>query len=790
MTVLVLRSHLDTKVTDKFLPFHDGAGAGAVMLALAKQIFSGEEVVFDTLSYKSGNKLSFAVVSKNINNSWEDLKKKYSPTKILVCGGYTHSLLNGIHKSTPVSKARGLLYMIDDVLAITTIGVENLQAKSNGDANSLEFARDFIADAEKLHKHHTMPELPIIHRKIAQSHEELRQELAYITNASAISLDIETSNLVSASDSKAIPDFMIDELFAVGIGALYEGHNMSYSITVPRQLLVTEQLQETANIFKAFFEIYTGRVVLHNALFDLPFLIKHFDYDFLSVDVADTMLMAAAIDERASNQRIGGLSLKFLSAYYFNIPDFSFDWKKFYSAPDAQKDWDSLYYYLGYDTHCTIALYHVLNQELVGEDGLNNVLNTILFPACTVLSHIMLDGMPIDRDFLLESMQGYETKLQDLFQQSFIPEGFNPNSTQEVKAVLESLGQEVAKTDEETLQTIVHSGDSKTIVLFAEQLLQYRKYSKLIGTYFKPFLEQSELDSKIHGRFSLRGTRTGRLSSNSPNLQNIPKTDDYIVRRAFYAPKGYQFVEVDYSQLELRVMAVLSGDTNLKTIYLKNEDLHTKSAAAIFGKTEDVVTTEERSLAKIFNFGIIYGRGARGIVRGKEMQELKRQGKQTMDEKEAQKAIDAYLDTYPGIRDYMERMRKQAETKHYVESLFGRKRRFPVITKQNWWKIKNQAPNMPDQSTAGDFTLWSIVTLFPLLREKYGNKCHIINTVHDSILFLIHESILNDALNTICPIMENPPIDCKNVPITVDVDLGKNWGELEAYGKHNFVRSN
>lgn len=771
-------------------PFADGAG-GSLVKNLVETYGTDKDVQYYCVA-PFETKFTKSIRSKYQAELLAHIEK-VNPDKILAMGVGVHELLcdDGARTTTD---ARGRLYDYNGVLCITTVSVSNLEMR---DSRAMQYVinpsyfRDLVFDFLKLDSNNRVPDEPVIHRKVIASVPELEDELAYIANATAVSLDIETSNN-RMKDGKS-PSPLHDDIYAIGFGALLSNSPyMSYNIQIPVVLLAL-RTNEVRRVLKRFFENYNGKIVLHNAMFDMTFLIHWLQYDFLNTDVADTMLMAYTLDERTIAERMGSLSLKYLSKLYFNIPDFSFSWEDFYGLPDDKKDWASLYYYLGIDTHSTISLYHELSKELEDEPELYNVLDNLLNPATVRLAHVILNGMPVDREFLQNQVEVYTAKIEScidkLYQLDTVQDyqnstgtAVNFNTPKDIVRLLEvGYGVNVDSSGESVLEDVMHSYAGNEVAELAFLLLEYRSASKLLGTYFLPLLADSEQDGAIHGSFLLHGTSTGRLSSREPNLQNIPKTDNYIVRKAFVAPPGFTFVEVDYSQLELRVMAILSGDETLKAAYVHGEDLHTKTASAIFSVPESEVSKEQRALAKIFNFGIIYGRTGKGIATGKEMQELRREGKKTMSVKEAYEAIDEYFEKYPGIKNYMVRMEKHAHKHHYVESLFGRRRRFPLITNDTKWKIRNQAANMPDQSTAGDFTLWSIVRLYDVLPQQFGTDVRIINTVHDSILFIIKDDVLDEALRVITDVMVNVPIDTKGVPIEVDVDTGKNWGELNEY---------
>lgn len=791
--MLLIVRDIGTKVQDPYLPFNDGLGGSLVRKIVESYFQDDVQYYMVAPDEKSFTK---SVSNKYAETFYADLEK-LRPTKILAMGVGVDNLLREKTKfNKNTTAARGFLYNYEysdgsTALCITTINVSNFEKEDKYTKKwqiQTDYFLDFIFDLLKIDKATSVPALPTITRHIVRDIEELDDELAYLSAASVLSLDIETSNKTEGSS----PDPREDAIYAVGFGALLskEVIDVSYSSMIPVELL-RDHKEQVVTSLRRFLDNYAGTLVLHNAVFDIRFLSLYLDYDFLDSRVADTMLMASMIDERPTKNRIGGVSLKYLSKLYFNVPDFSFSWKDFYSKEDDEKDWESLYYYLGYDTHCTIALYHVFEDELKDEEGLNWVLDNILYPASVRFAHIVNTGMPVDRDYLKNGIEQYAQEIEDLraslteqmarYGVDFDAEDMGSH-VKKKKIFTEVFGVDIPNTKEETLEDVAFTHkDNEDLVKFITTSLRLSKVMKLYGTYWEPLYRDSELDGRIHGSFFLNGTATGRLSSANPNLQNMPGTDDYVVRKAFIAPEGWHFATVDYQQLEMRCMTIASEDEVMKQAILDGEDLHRTSASGIFKKAAKAVTKDERSLAKIFNFGMIYGRGGKGIATGKEMRELRRQGKTTMTEKEAWDAIHAYFEKYPGIKEWVDETVAFAERNHFVASVFGRLRRFPLILNENFWKIRNQAMNMPIQSMAGDFTLYSLVKLYDILLHKYGDKVFIINTVHDEIQFLIHDSVLNEALTVIQNVMENPPIDTKGIPIGTDVDLGPNWGEVKEY---------
>ena len=310
-----------------------------------------------------------------------------------------------------------------------------------------------------------------------------------------------------------------------------------------------------------------------------------------------------------------------------------------------------------------------------------------------------------------------------------------------------------------------------------------RKDIRLQTTYQKSLLDRVDDDGRIRASFLMHGTSTGRLSSQNPNLQNIPslKREDSEktrpMRRAFRPADGREWVEVDYSQLELRVAAALSGDEALTKVFKDGRDIHQEVAAAIFSKDYAKVTEVERYLSKAVGFGIIYGRGAKALATGVEMRyvEQKLGGKAwTVDQ--AELFIRKFLRSYPDLATWIEHQHEAVKADGYVESPFGRRRRFPLTPRSRGEMnaIERQAVNTPIQSAASDICLEAMVRIDKGIVE-YGIDATILFPVHDSICLEVNSDQL-DRIKHLCKVeMEQ---DFMGVPLTVSFEHGPNWAEV------------
>lgn len=306
---------------------------------------------------------------------------------------------------------------------------------------------------------------------------------------------------------------------------------------------------------------------------------------------------------------------------------------------------------------------------------------------------------------------------------------------------------------------------------FITMLQKFRAYSKAYNTYIIGLLESADANHRVHTVFNLHGTVTGRLSSSKPNLQNIPGKYGPVIRKAFNAPEDYLFVGADYSQLELRIAAYVSGDENMRDAFVHDRDIHTEVAAAAFRKPAAEIEKEERHVAKFIDFGVLYGRQAGGLASEPALVRMH------YTEQDAQRLIDDFLDGFPKLKQYIERQKRESVKLGYCISPTGRKRRFPFLTPIAANDMMRQVVNAPIQSLASDFTLYALVRLHKLLRQY---RAQVVFTIHDSIDLIVHKDDLAPVIQLVHHTMMNDlPVDDFNVPLKVDIEYGPNWGTVQ-----------
>lgn len=422
-----------------------------------------------------------------------------------------------------------------------------------------------------------------------------------------------------------------------------------------------------------------------------------------------------------------------------------------------------------------IRLVPILKEKLK-EHSQNKLFYELEMPLVEVMASMTLAGVKIDTKALADLSKDLERRLIDLRSRIYTLNSggeFNLNSPKQLQDVLFGrLKLPVIKrtktgpsTDEEVLRKL--SGKHKLPLL----ILEYRQLTKLKNTYVDslPALINSQTN-RIHATFDQAGTETGRISSNNPNLQNIPARGDIagLIRRSFIAEKGNSLICADYSQIELRVLAHFSEDEALRTAFKNGLDIHRHTASLIFQVDEDAVSQEMRDTAKRINFGIVYGMSSFGLAKDLEIAP-----------QAAQNFIDSYFLRYPGVKYFIEKQIKQVRISGYVQTLLGRRRYLPGIGSSNNALMsfaERQAVNSPIQGSAADMIKLAMVNLSLALKEK-KLKSKLIMQIHDELVF----EVINDEaplmINLLRDKMEN--VYPLAVPIKVNIKKGINWLEME-----------
>ncbi len=436
--------------------------------------------------------------------------------------------------------------------------------------------------------------------------------------------------------------------------------------------------------------------------------------------------------------------------------------------------------YAAADTDMTWRLVSILRREL--EDlALISLFREVEMPLVPVLVDMQMAGIALDAPFLQQMSKELRQRLFELEQEIYAVVGykFNINSTQQLSDVL--FGKLALSTQGlKKTQAGFYSTSADVLEGFKGQhpvidlILEQRQLSKLLSTYIDALPQMvNPQTGRVHTSFNQGGSETGRISSNSPNLQNIPIRTDLgrEIRRAFVAAPGCKLLSADYSQVELRILAHISQDEAMLAAFRAGEDIHRSTAAKIYNVPLDQVTSSQRSIAKMVNFATSYGVSAFGLASRTELSRT-----------EAAAFLDAYFQTYPGIRRYVDETIQTARRQGYVETLLGRRRYFPVLKdggrggRLEQQGAERAAINHPIQGTAADIIKIAMVRLHRALKEQ-GLQSRMLLQVHDELVLEVPEAVVAAVVPLVREIMEGAY--ALDAALKVDVEVGPNWYEME-----------
>ena len=408
-------------------------------------------------------------------------------------------------------------------------------------------------------------------------------------------------------------------------------------------------------------------------------------------------------------------------------------------------------------------------NKKIREEEIEYLFNEIEMPLATVLADMEFTGVKLDINVLKEMGENIKIKIEEITKEIHEIAGieFNISSPKQLGEILfEKLNLPHKKNNKSTAIDVLNKLKGKHPII--EKIIEYRKLTKLYSTYIEGLINTVQ-DGRVHTIYTQNLTRTGRLSSVEPNLQNIPIRDELgrFIRKAFI-PTYDTIYGADYSQIELRVLAHMADVKSLQNAFIEGKDIHSKTASDIFKVKEDEVTPNMRRVSKAVNFGIIYGISPFGLAENVGI-----------TPKEASKFIDSYFEAYPGIKDYMEKTVKEAKEKGYVKTMFNRKRNIPELSNPAYM-IRQMgeriALNTPVQGTAADIIKLAMVEVYKKLKEN-NLKTKMIIQVHDELVFDVYTGELEKIKEIIPDIMDN--IYKLKVPLKVSASYGKNWYEAK-----------
>jgi len=593
------------------------------------------------------------------------------------------------------------------------------------------------------------------------THAQLDTWLARLRHAPLLAFDTETDSLDPMQARLVGLSFSVEAGSAcyIPVGHEYPG--------APAQLPLAEVLEALRPLLEDAGKPKVGQ----HGKYDLHVLRRH------GVAVRgyaeDTMLESFVLNAGGQRHDMDSLAARYLGYSTIRYEDVAGKGAKQISF--SQVALEEATAYAAEDADITLRLHGELSAKLAPESGLSRGSRENEWPRVPGLERMGANGVSIDMDelsrqsaLLAQRMHALQLRANEI-----VGRPVNLDSTKQLgqllfeelklPALVKTPGG-APSTNEEALEAIAEQHELPRLVL------EHRGLGKLRNTYTEKLpLMRNPATGRVHTSYHQAGAATGRLSSNDPNLQNIPirSEDGRRIRQAFVAPPGRRIVAADYSQIELRVMAHTSGDPGLVAACARGADVHAATAAEVFGLTPETVTREQRSAAKAINFGLMYGMSAFGLA--------KQLG---IGRGEAQDYIALYFSRFSGVRDYMERIRAQAREDGYVETVFGRRLYLPEIRSRNQGQragAERAAINAPMQGTAADIIKRAMVAVDDWLQAEGGGRALMLMQVHDELVFEADEAFVPALVAGVKARMEGAAE--LRVPLVVDTGVGANWDE-------------
>lgn len=658
-----------------------------------------------------------------------------------------------------------------------------------------QFFRDFSYDVTKFITTKGREPYPQVDVWIPKTWYELRDAFDMISEYPHVAADFETTGF-SPRDDRPL---------ALGYCVIEEDPTIGHAVVIPKELL---QMPKTWKLVGK--QLSSDQpTAWHNTKFDLKFahvnLILN-DCKYEPWNVHDTMMLSYLGDERSGKYSIHGLES--IARFRYDAPDYGIEmgkWlkalKKLKDPKEIHKHFRNMYKYCGIDCYYTARLLPDLLAELEDESSsLIDVYYDVLLPGVLALADVELYGFRLDTQEMEELRTGLvkerDAALKRLRKATGYP-GFNPGSAPQVKRLLYTdlrlptirsarKGKAVEGPTSAPILRLQREAHPEYAHIL-DDIMEYRTMVKAIGTYTDGMLERVDSDERIRTDLLLHGTETGRLSSRNPNMQNVQEVSKHEINiRGCFKPTDEDWIlfEGDYSQLEPRVAAHLSGDPDWTDAFRKGLDLHQTAATRLFGVTPEETTVLQRWLAKTAVLGTMYGRGGESVAYGPEMNYVVNVlGGERWTAQETEAFFKAIFKQYPVYGEWVREQHRYAYTNHMVETPFGRRRRFPFIPRNDRGLVARQSVNTPIQSTASDITLSALVRIhqrFKELNADYGEiVAHVILSIHDSILGECQKFIKKRVAKIIQEEMEeNIPLE-SDVPFKAEIHWGESWTALK-----------
>jgi len=610
---------------------------------------------------------------------------------------------------------------------------------------------------------------------VVQTDADLNRLIEKIKSHGSFALDTETTGLSPLQDAMVGASFAVNDKEAYYIPFIFGTQPAQLSIVevaknstengldIKHALKLLKPVLEDENIYKFF----------HHAKFD-KLVFYQYGIDIKGVSF-DSILAASLVKNEWQKINLKDLSLFFLNERMLKFKEALDGYKNFGDVP-----LDKASKYAAHDALQTFKLKKVLFEELKKHPKLLRIFEEIEMPVSEILFKMEAKGIGLDIDVLKEvekevnrEVTAIELKIFAAFEHLKLADSFNLNSPKQVESLLfdelklpvvKKSGKGQRSTDQEVLQEL-----SKVHPIPA-LILRHRELSKLKNTYLKPLPEfVNPKTGRIHTTYSQTMVATGRLSSSDPNLQNIPTSSEYgmKIRTAFVAPREKCFISADYSQIELRVLACITGDVNLVSAFLHDKDIHAQTAAQLFGVPLNEVTHDQRQLGKRINFSIIYGLTPYGLSKDLGIKPS-----------EAKTYIEKYFENYPKVAEWLSQTVVKAVSDGYVETWWGRRRYITELREKNHTLFeagKRIATNTPIQGTSAEIMKLAMINVDRAIQRAKLNA-DIVLQIHDELVVEVANDSLEDVMKIVQKEMESV-VDW-TVPFKVSLRTGKNWGDI------------
>ena len=617
---------------------------------------------------------------------------------------------------------------------------------------------------------------PAINYQLVQDIEILKQWLSEIKETGIVAFDTETNSLNATQASLVGISFAISDGRACYIPLRHKCLSQSNLLTSKTDTIKQIPFDKAISLIKPILEDPSVLKIGHNIKYDALVMQQPKNGNIQLQSIDDTMCLSYVLEGG-----MHGHGLDELSELHFNHNNIKF--KDVCGTGKSQISFaevplDKALYYAAEDADMTLRLHKKLKARLP-QNKMVTVYETLERPLIPVLTQMENNGIKVDPLILRQMSEDFSKRLEDRAAEIYSISGsdFNIGSPKQLGEILfDKLGLAGGKKNKtgaygtgiEVLEELAANGSE-----LAVKIIEWRQISKLKSTYTDALIQQiNPATGRIHTSYSMTGANTGRLSSNSPNLQNIPiRTEEgRKIRTAFIAESGNTLLSIDYSQIELRLLAEIANIQSLKDAFHAGIDIHAQTASEVFNVPLQEIDPMVRRNAKAINFGIIYGISSFGLARQLRCQQS-----------DAKRYIDAYFDKYPGIKAYMENTKVAARANGYVETLFGRKIHLPGIKEASPARrgfFERAAINAPIQGTAADVIKRAMIKV-PLALKNAQLNARMLLTVHDELLFEVPNNELQDTTQTLSSVMEEAAMPAVKISVRLVAESGTglNWAE-------------